>query len=62
MLRRDIEGKTIGINGNFLPYGIYCSVKDKYKPKKIADVSKCLAKARLVKNRHEIEAIRKAAK
>jgi Xaa-Pro dipeptidase len=58
-LKKEIEGKEIGINGSFLPYSIYMSIK-KYRPKKVADISAQFIKARMVKDAGEINLLRKA--
>ena len=59
-MTEQISGKKLGINGSFLPYNIYKSIKSKYTPTKIADVSEKLLSARLVKDAEEISKIRKA--
>lgn len=56
-----INGKIIGLNGSFLPYKAYLSVKEKLKPKEVVDVSSAFAKIRLIKSEDEVKAVRKAA-
>ncbi len=60
MIKEEIEGSVVGINGAFLPYQIYKSI-EKHKPGKIEDVSEAFLKARLVKDADEVARIRKAA-
>jgi Xaa-Pro dipeptidase len=57
-----VKGKKIGINGSFLPTNTYKRLKNRYKPKKMVDVSGDLLKARMIKGEDEIRKIRKAAK
>lgn len=57
---KGLKDATVGINGGFLPYQIYKAIKKNYKPRKIVDVSKELSSARLVKDKEEIENLRKA--
>lgn len=59
-LKKEIEGASIGINGEFIPYNIYKSLAERYKPSAITDISSAFAKARLVKDDEEIESIKKA--
>ncbi|MGC8629195.1 MAG: M24 family metallopeptidase [Candidatus Micrarchaeia archaeon] len=60
-VRSMVNGKVVGINGNFLPTARYLEIRKDYRPKKIVDASECFAKARVVKSREEIRAIDKAA-
>ncbi len=62
LLLKEIKGKRIGINGEFLPFNYYEKLSKAYKPKTMIDVSESLANARLIKDKNEIENIRKAAK
>ncbi len=59
-MRSAIRDKVIGINGGFLPYSYFAQIS-KYKPKKIVDVGRAFSAARMVKDSHEIESIRRAA-
>lgn len=59
-LMKAVSGKIIGINGSFMPYQVYERLKEKYKPKEMLDVSEALEACRLVKDKEEIEHIRKA--
>ena len=56
----ELSGKTIGINGAFLPYNSYNSIEERYRPGRLVDISRSLAQARLVKDDEEIGSIRKA--
>ena len=62
LLAGALKGKRIGINGSFLPYSKFMSLKKKFGPKKITDVSDSFLKARLVKGAVELESIREAAR
>jgi Xaa-Pro aminopeptidase len=59
-MEEKIRGFRIGINGNFLPYNIYEAIMKRYNPASIDDVSDAFAKARIVKDKDEIENIKKA--
>jgi len=61
ILSKNIKGRPIGINGDFLPYTSYSRIKLRYKPKRIIDVSDAFAKTRLVKEDSEVKMVRKAA-
>jgi len=61
VLYNKLHNTIIGINGSFMPAATYLRVKKEYKPKRIIDVSECFYKARVVKDREEIENIEKAA-
>ncbi len=61
VLDKAIKGKSIGMNGSFLPFGYYDSIEKRHKPKKIIDISESLTKARMIKDDEEIASIRKAA-
>lgn len=56
------KGKTVGINGDFLPYRRYRSIMKRWKPRKVIDVTEALSKAREVKEPYELERMRKAVK
>ena len=60
MLKKELEGKAVGINGSFLPYSYFMQIS-KYKPKKVVDLSKAFSEARMIKDSDEIENIRRAA-
>jgi Xaa-Pro dipeptidase len=62
LLSGALKGKRIGINGSFLPYSKYLSLRKRYRPKRIADVNGSFMKARLVKSAEEIASIREAAR
>lgn len=55
-----VKGKTIGINASFLTTNACKKLIEEYNPKKVTDVSDAFEQARLVKDRHEIEEIKKA--
>ncbi len=59
-LKKLVEGKVIGINGNSLPVSGYFSIKKEYKPKRIVDISNAFREARAIKDATEIATIRKA--
>ncbi len=61
-LKKLITGKRLGINAGMLPVASYKRIMQRYKPKKMVDVSAALLKTRLTKDGSEIGAIRKAAK
>lgn len=57
-----LKGRTVGINGRFLPYRLYKYLDDLTPhPKKIIDASAALELARLIKDDKEIERIKHAA-
>lgn len=60
MLVKRIKGKTIGINGSFLSYNLYKRIKEECRPKRLVDVSHALTFARQIKDKEEIELMRKA--
>ena len=62
LLKSSIQGKNIGVNGAFLPYANYKRIQARLKPKRIADVSGAMLKARLVKSEQEIRNISSAAR
>lgn len=62
LMKQEMAGKRMGINGSFMPYSAYRLIKARYKPEKITDVSECLVSARLVKDEYEIRNIKTAAK
>jgi Xaa-Pro dipeptidase len=59
LLRRELKGRRVGINGSFLPYNTYRSLSSKVKAR-FVDVSEQLSEARLVKDEAELKAIRRA--
>ncbi len=62
LLSKEIKGKAVGINGEFLPLNYCKRISKTYKPKRIIDISESLTDARMIKDKGEIENIRKAAK
>ena len=56
-IRGRFAGKTLGINGAFLPYILYNKIKEVGTPKRIVDVGAALASARQIKDWPEIELI-----
>jgi len=61
LLKSSLKGKTVGINGSFLPYAQYMLLKSKFKPKRIVDISKSFLDVRMIKNSEEIRNIEKAS-
>ena len=57
LLRSLLEGKSVGVSGNFLPYNYYVALKKAARPKRMADISSAFAAARQVKEADEIERI-----
>jgi Xaa-Pro dipeptidase len=57
IIKKRLKGKTVGINGGFLPYNQYSRLKRLAQPKRIVDVSGAFSKARQIKDRDEIELI-----
>ncbi len=55
-----LKGKTVGINGNYLPYSTYISIKRIAKPRNIIDTSKSFNIARSVKEPYELQLMKKA--
>ncbi|MEM3838965.1 MAG: Xaa-Pro peptidase family protein [Candidatus Micrarchaeaceae archaeon] len=62
LLERELKGKEIGINGNFLPYNSLRRIKKRFKLGKIVDVSNAFEEARRIKDNGEISRIRMANK
>ena len=62
LLLKEIKGKTVGINGEFLPLNYYNRIKESYKPKRLIDISNSLTDTRLIKDNTEIANIKRAAK
>lgn len=60
MLVKEIKGRSVGINGNFLPYNSYMHIRKRMKMRKVVDTSTAFEKAREVKGILEISRIRKA--
>jgi Xaa-Pro dipeptidase len=61
-LSKELGGKTVGINGAFLPYAFYRFLsKLRRRPKSVKNVSAAFTSARLVKEGSEIARIRHAA-
>ena len=52
-----MKSKTVGINGDYLPYNYYSTIKKRIKPKRLIDVSSAFGRARSVKGSDEIENI-----
>ncbi|MCL5430390.1 MAG: Xaa-Pro peptidase family protein [Candidatus Marsarchaeota archaeon] len=59
-LKKNLEGKVVGVNARFLPYKTYENLKRLSKAKQFVDISDALEKARSVKDESEIYNIRKA--
>lgn len=59
MLKKELKGKRVGVNGYFVPYMTYRSFSSKIKAK-FVDVSEQMLQARLVKNDSELRTMRKA--
>jgi len=62
LLLKEMKGKTIGINGEFLPLNYYNRIKENYNPKKLIDISGSLTSTRLIKDNTEVVNIKRAAK
>ncbi len=60
ILEKLLRGKTVGINGSFLPYANYLNLKKAMKAKKIKDASTALLNARSIKDNEEIRLMKKA--
>ncbi len=60
VLAKQLRGKTVGINGAFLPYNLYKRIKKISKAKRLVDVSEAFSAARQIKDNEEIELMRKA--
>lgn len=58
-LRKELNGKRVGINGSFMPYNTYRSLSSKIKAK-FVDVSDKMLEARLVKDEAELKKMRRA--
>lgn len=58
--KKYLKGKTVGINGSFLPYGLYTKLKKRSKAKKFKDVSSAFYSARNVKDHSEVALIIRA--
>lgn len=58
-LKKSIGGKTVGINGSFMPYNTYRTLSSRVKVK-LVDASEQLLSARLVKDELELSNMRKA--
>lgn len=59
-LRKELEGRTVGINESFLSVSRYKALKKMASPKRFIGIGKELQKARAVKDEDEIASIRKA--
>lgn len=59
-LKRHLKGKTVGINGSFMPYRLYKRLKKLSGAKNLVDVSEAFYSARNIKDEHEIAMIRRA--
>ncbi len=57
-LKKNLGGKIVGINGSFMPYRSYKSLKKYSKAKKFVDVSSNLGIARSVKDGEELSRMR----
>lgn len=60
ILAKEVKGRAIGANLNFLPYNSYARLKMRLKPRSIADVSNAFETARSVKDPEEIKRIKEA--
>ncbi len=60
MLIKEVKGKSVGINGNFLPYNSYMRITKRLKAGTLVDVSDAFERTREVKDDEEIARIRKA--
>jgi Xaa-Pro dipeptidase len=60
-LAKILKGKRVGINGRFLPYGLYKFLEGlRPRPKRIIDAGNALALARIVKDAEEIKSVGRA--
>ena len=59
MLKKELKGKKVGINGSFVPYNTYKLLASKTKAR-FVDVSEQLAQARLIKDESELKNMKKA--
>ena len=62
IFKQYMKNKTVGINGNFLPYNAYKRLKELTGAKKFVDISDGFTKAREVKDHDEIAKITKAVR
>ncbi len=60
-MKDELGRHTIGLNESFIPYALYKSIREKYAPEKIIDISSVFLKARMIKDNEELEMVRKAA-
>lgn len=61
-LRKELRGKTVGLNYDFLPLGYYNFLKNDVRIKKSIDATSSLVTTRAVKDPEEIKAISEGAK
>jgi Xaa-Pro dipeptidase len=60
-LEKEVKGSILGVDGDFLPYKRYISMKNRLKPKKMVDASAAFLNARIIKSEPEVRSIGKAA-
>ena len=60
-LKKELQNKKVGMNYGFITQQIYARIKKRYKPAKTIDVSVAFARARQIKDRYEIQQIKKAS-
>jgi len=58
-IKREAASDVVGVNGDFLPLNIYNKLRTHFK--KIENVHTCFERARLIKEKDEIEKIKEAA-
>ena len=54
VLVNGLKGRTVGINGNFVPYNTYMRIRRKMKIRRLVDVSGAFERARIVKDGEEL--------
>lgn len=54
LMKKYMKSKMVGVNGSFIPYSYYNSLKKNALPKRIIDVTNAFVAARSVKERYEI--------
>jgi Xaa-Pro dipeptidase len=59
MLKKELHGKRVGVNGAFLPYNLHQELSSLIKAR-FVDISKQMLQARLVKDESELKTMRKA--
>lgn len=61
-IKRLIKGKIVGVDGEFLPLSAYLSIKKRYAPGRIMDISNAFRDSRAIKDAGEVSRIRKAVR